>query len=245
MPWIIQQPIENLYRRAVKGFIDDPKRFESFKRDVNYSSIIGKPANRQMYGFYNNLKQDEEVYLKLEDFADQDKIGGPWQYSFEGMKVSPNVIRYADSIRLIKKNFGTLNNKRIIEFGAGWGGLAYCIHKMWTPASYNVIDLPEPMDLQVKHSKMLGVTIEKGMPSHETDFSIAEFSLTEQMGPELYEFTKMYLFCSPEIWVRCNVFDADENKRWVKFVEEKYDIQVTREDPDYVRQNSIIVGRRK
>ena len=241
--WIVQPPIEALYKRLVKSFVDDDKAFETFKRNPQYSSIIGVPTIEQMFRFYTNLKDDGELYVKLPELAKMDTIGGPWLYPFDGMKYSANLIRYVDSLRLIRKHIGSLDGKRVLEFGSGFGGFFWVSSCIWKMTSYNIVDLTEAEDLAIKHSKALGLELKRGKPE-AWDITIAEYSLTEQVGDDLWKYTAEYLEPVKTFWVRCNIFNDAVREKWIQHLRNTHGLTIMRENPDIVKQNSIVIGQR-
>lgn len=241
--WRIGEVSERLYRGQIVSFLELPQAFNTFKSNPHYISVIGAPSIHQAMPWFRLIKEDPEVWKNIDEFMRADSIGMPNLYSLSGKKISLNLIRQINTIQLLKKEFGSLDGKRIVEIGAGWGGLLHCIKTQWKPASYNVVDLPEAMDLVEKHSEMLGHTVTKGMCEEPPDLAIAEYSITEQDGQELMDLTTDYLFPAKNVFVRCNVYDQAARKRWVDLMQVNFNLSISQENPDIVKFNSIVVGR--
>lgn len=242
--WVVGPVTERNYLAQIRAFLTMPEHFENFKRHYLYATVIGQPTIQQAYGFYMKLREDKELMAKLPEFGKMDKIGGPFSYPFDNIFYTLNLIRYANSVQLISKHLGSLDGLQVCEVGQGFGGLAYCCHQMWKPAAWNIIDLEESMDLAVKHNEMLGVKLIKGQPE-SYDLAIAEFSLTEQRGQELFDLTEKYLFPATKIWVRCNIMEEEPRAKWFEFVGKKFNLNIQNEDPVGVYFNKIVVGNRK
>lgn len=241
--WRIGQT-ENLYRGYIQGFLDNEEKFKRFKNHSHYKRIIGEPSAWQGIVWYDLLRKDPDLYKNVDEFIKADSIGGPPVWHYDDKKISSNSFRYMNSINLLKQAFGSLDGKTIFEVGSGWGGLAHCILTQWKPTSYHILDIPEAMDLAVKHSQLLGHTnIQKGQPDFVPDITIAEYSLTEQTDESLYDMTSTLLLPSKNIFVRSNIVDKAWFAKWLGILQTNFELTVMKEEPTVVDFNIIVIGK--
>jgi hypothetical protein len=240
--WRIGPFMESQYRQVLRSVLKDQKQWESFKRHQLLMSVWGQPTLNQFFGMYNELRSVPEVFLKLPEMVKMDRVGGAWGYPLENVFYSRNLIRYADSLRYMSKYFQSLDELSVVEFGSGYGGLAYCAHCLWKPASWHVVDLQEAQDVAVKHCGELGVKIAPASSGEVPDLFIAEFSLTEFVGQKLWDLTDTYIMSAPKVFIRCNIVDDGLRAEWVNKLREEFNLTLLREAPEAVRFNSIIIG---
>lgn len=242
--WRVGPFIESQYRQTLRDILNDQKQWDSFKRNQLLLAVWGQPSIPQFKGMYNELRSCPEVFLKLPEMARMDKVGGSWVYSLEGTSYSRNLIRYADSIRLINKYIGSLDGLKVLEFGSGFGGLAYCASQVWKLSSWGVVDLEEAQKVAIRHSHELGLEIATGGNVEDCDLFVAEWSLTEFVGAKLWEATEQYVMRAPQVFIRCNIVDPRIKEHWLEHLKTQFKVTVLREVPDTVKFNSIIVGTR-
>lgn len=240
--WNVGTSTQKMYLFLVNKALTDEKTFTRFKANPLYKGVIGCPSIHQAIGFYGLLRKDVDLLNKLDDFSRMDTIGTPERYSIGYKILSLNCLRYANSVQLLKKEFGSLDGKTVFEFGVGFGGLSHCIQSVWK-TDYYIYDLEPVMDLAVKHSANLSKVVKKGIPDRP-DLFIAEYSLTE-LGEDLYWFTDIHLMHSKNIFIRCNLVDKNEKTKWLKYLETRYQITTYLEEPNAVETNCIVIGKEK
>ncbi len=242
--WRIGPDAEKQYRKSLQAVLQEQKYWDIFKKDNFLRSVWGEPAVMQAFQMYQELKGVPEVFSKFPDMAKMDAVGGAVVYPVENALYGPNLLRFADSVRLVHKYVGSLDGLKVLEFGSGYGGLAFCSHQVWKPASWHIIDLQEAMDVAVRHCDQLGVKVSPAVDGEAYDLFIAEFSLTEMVGNALWEATDKYIMTSPRIFIRCNIIDDAVREKWILKLREEFDLTILREVGDSVRFNSIVVGKK-
>jgi hypothetical protein len=177
----------------------DPKDW-TFKSDQNYRQIL-EHVSKSQGDEYLKLIQDEfndfyTVYLKniIELITENDLIGNPIKSDFnlnnKLIICSPTNWRYIYHSCLILKYIKSLSEKpkRIIEVGAGFGGLIFYLHKMAYMFNINsdlmeycIFDLPIPGSLQQKYLNFHGINVNVN-PKNLTDeisFFISNYAFSE------------------------------------------------------------------
>ena len=147
--WIIGK---NATQRYVDFCIDATRnddQFQIFRKNTFYRSVIGSPTIRQAMQMYIQLMKYPHIVENMYHYAKLDYVGQPDMYSLAGAYFSLNLIRYMDTLRILHEKFGDLDKLNILEVGAGFGGLAYCI-KTTYECNYYILDLAAAMNLQQK-----------------------------------------------------------------------------------------------
>ena len=106
--------------------------------------------------------------------------------------------------------FRNLDGQRIVEIGGGYGGQCFVIHSGARPASYTLVDLPEPLKLQRRYLEALGV---KGVtfavpseldPSEEYDLVVSNYAFSECRGDAQEDYLTTVLRPASRGYVTCN-----------------------------------------
>jgi SAM-dependent methyltransferase len=241
--WRIGQQTENYYKSLISSFLTDETKFNNFKQDKVYSSIIGAPTYHQSIQYYKEIMNHPNIFANFIRFMEADKIGNPFLYQYDNHLISLNLIRYINTLCLFDNGFiSDLTGKTIREIGCGFGGLAHCILTQYPQVkSYTVVDLSEPMALGCKHSALLGHNVQAS-PVRNPDLAIAEYSITEQDQQGLFELTDAYLMDAKAIFVRCNIIDTALKAKWLNHLMTRYFLTIEKEKPNEVSINTIVKG---
>ena len=125
------------YFSFVDEILTNDDLFATFKENPNYNAIVGMSCETEGEWFANNLKDDNSINLKIEEFKKNDSIGEPAVFdSKEYGFISPNTLRYLNSLQNIQKYIGSLHKKNIVEVGIGYGGLCYILSTFYNLNSY-------------------------------------------------------------------------------------------------------------
>jgi len=241
--WIITQKEQEKYLNEVKGFVG--KNNKAFLCSRLYSSVIGMPPAIQALNFYAEIMKDTDIYNKIDAFLALDNLGHPSKMKMkDGKWASCNATRYLDSIRLLKKHFGSLDNMNIKEIGVGFGGLLHCIKTMWKPNAYHIVDFVEVLNFVRQNASCLNHTVQINNIVNN-DLSIAEYSITEHTEDTLFELTDKHLMTANNIFVRCNILDNDLKTKWLNHLKTRFNITVEKELTDAVKMNCIVIGKLK
>ena len=146
------------YFSIVDEILTNDSLFKSFKECYNYKSIVGMSCESEGEWFANNLKNNNSINLKIEEFKKNDSIGEPAVFdSKEYGFISPNTLRYINSLQNIQKYIGSLHKKSVVEIGIGYGGLCYILSTFYNLNSYRLVDVPNVVLLAVKYLRALGL----------------------------------------------------------------------------------------
>lgn len=125
----------------------------NYEQGLEYLSLIKK------YSPFN--EEDIKNYCIIND-----KIGEGIKYNYEFIKTSPSNFRYIFHTYLILNylNKIKITNPTICEVGGGYGGLCLAIHFFSSKYNinintYNIIDLPNVLELQKKYINMNNTSI--------------------------------------------------------------------------------------
>lgn len=139
--------------------VEDPAVFAQFKRNPYYNLVAA-------YGTYEEgeehlawIKSYAPTLLKkMEQFRTLDAIGEPATFFYEGVgEISPTTLHYIKVAADIIREHGSLEGLKVLEIGAGYGGLCKVLSEVCSFQSYTLVDLPEPLALAKKCLDLEGV----------------------------------------------------------------------------------------
>jgi putative sugar O-methyltransferase len=161
--------------------------FSSFKRSPLYTGILEHIS-------FETGQQSLEIALlahpqwatKLDLFRKNDLLGNPLvflygQYGY----FSPTTLRYIKVASDLDQQMGSLNRKKIVEIGGGYGGQCLILSLLYDFSSYTIIDLPGPLALTKKYLELHGVknvsyiNALETIPLIKSDLIISNYALTE------------------------------------------------------------------
>ena len=129
--------------------------FINFKQNTDYTPILEHVSYEDGLRYINHFILNKLIMDNIDKFKINDTQGNPHTYNYNIGRFSPTTLRYI--IVLSDLSQLELNNKRITEIGAGYGG-QYCIlRQLYTPALYTFIDLPEVLPLIKKYIEGVGL----------------------------------------------------------------------------------------
>jgi putative sugar O-methyltransferase len=127
-------------------------------------------------------------------FKRNDGVGGPklayfWRIGW----ISPTTLRYIKVASDLECMFGSLDNKKIVEIGGGYGGQCAILKARFSIADYTLIDLPSTLSLAREYLRQLNVSDVNFQPwtsltSITSDLVISSYALSEitREGQEHY-----------------------------------------------------------
>lgn len=126
---------------------------------------------------------------KLSKIQTGDRVGSPRVFDYgEGSLFSPYTLRLTEVVGDMHQRVGDLSGKRVVQIGAGYGGLCKILHDVYSLKGYAIVDLPEQLDLAQKYLETLGITdveyisvdaLQKG----EWDLVLSDQAFSEFDGP--------------------------------------------------------------
>lgn len=137
------------YIRSVKSATQNTSAFANFKRSPHYIRILEHVTEAQGLEYLDILSEQSPDLLKLIDlFKDNDIVGNPYVYKYgEFGYISPTTLRYAKVASDLQVHFGNLSGFRIAEIGAGYGGQALILDRIWKLNSHTIFDLDPVLGL--------------------------------------------------------------------------------------------------
>lgn len=126
------------------------KNLENFKKDPSYIKILEHLTFEDGIRLLDLIqKKYPEILNEIDLFKINDKLGGGKVYEYPNIgMISPSTLRYVKVAAELKKFFGSLDNKEILEIGGGYGGQALILSQLFQVSSYQLIDLKAPLELQ-------------------------------------------------------------------------------------------------
>lgn len=153
---IYDQPV---FAQVCLEAVSDESRFLVFKQNPYFNLLW---ENRTEEEGVEDIKWIELhapfVFEHLEKLRAIDAIGSPRVYSYgEYGALSPYTLHLAAFSGEIAAHCGDLSGKRIVQIGAGYGGLCQVIQALFPVDSYTLIDLPEQLELAKKYLSCAGI----------------------------------------------------------------------------------------
>ena len=181
----------NEYPNFCKLAYENDVVFNNFKNNNVYMEIL------EHVSFEDGLKYIKEIKLNKSSlfnnickFKTNDSIGNPVKYKFEEPygEMSPTTIRYIKILYDLCENFENLDNKNIVEIGAGYGGQCKIISDIFNYKTYTIFDLKEV-------SLLIGKYLNKMNVNHY----IADFNNIKDTNYDLCISNYAFTECSKDI----------------------------------------------
>lgn len=174
------------YKNICKMAYESDDVFNTFKQNNEYTAILEHTSQSFGFAYINYIKNTKIDLSKIDKFKENDEQGTPIKYLYEepfGL-ISPPTLRYIKVLSEIEMIFGSLNGKKIIEIGVGYGGQSKLIMDYFNVSEYNYVDLPEVLNLTEKYLKKynyknLNFYDYENLPDKEYDFIISNYAFTE------------------------------------------------------------------
>lgn len=186
MKWLAPQTNIDKYLEKCEYYATND--WSNFKQDKDYGKILegNEPAVGDIA--LSNIKRLNCLNIltdNLAKFKENETVGNPKLYNFDGMLIAPSTLRYINSVLEIKTLVA--NPKKIIEIGGGYGGLCKTMSTVFNWDSYKIVDLPAPVKLCNRYLKHFNLNAEAVEEIDEpcdlviADSSMAECDLETQM----------------------------------------------------------------
>jgi len=136
----------------------------------------------------NNIKLNTDIIDILKKI---DYYGNPTRFYYNNIgNISPTMLRYFSVLGDIDRLYGNLNNKVIVEIGAGYGGQSMLINLLYDVKKYIIIDLPEVLPLIKKFLTKNNIDLTKyefyslnDLSEISSDFLISNYAFSECYKP--------------------------------------------------------------
>ena len=184
----------NNYQKFCLSASKDEHIFNSFRSNAIYNVILEHVTYEDGNKYFDYILNTNKFLIteKIIDIVQEvDEFGGPKRYEYQPFGfISPTMLRYLSVISDIVKIHGPLSNKTVCEIGAGYGGLALMIDKIYNVKNYVIVDLPEVNELTktflIKNkadlSKYKFYTTET-LKTIKSDYVISNYAFSECFKP--------------------------------------------------------------
>ena len=182
---------QSVFAESCVQALSNEERFAAFKRDPFYSLLYQSYSFEEGRVFLQTI-QDEypSLLAQFDQFRTSDLVGYPRTYDYgEYGTFSPTTLRHIQIAGMIQKEISSSCNKRVIQIGAGYGGLCKILHDLSLWQSYAIVDLPEHLALARKVLESEGISgvafisIDEIPFQDDYDLVISDLSFSEFSRP--------------------------------------------------------------
>lgn len=166
--------------------VEDEEVFHTFKKDSRYTAILEHVSPEHGQRYFNGIMQYELDDELIESFKENDKIGGSSliDYGEPFGQISPSTLRYVQNTLDIAHFVGEGEIRKIVEIGAGYGGLCKTISCLCDFDEYHIYDIEPASKLQQKYLSNFGVIDRVSFhtapePTEEVDLVISNYAYSE------------------------------------------------------------------
>lgn len=164
--------------------------FNTFKSHPEYVGILEHVSYESGLEYLNHITTKNNIPLdqKIIDILKSiDQYGNPTRHNYKIVgNISPTMLRYLSVAGDIQRLYGNLNNKTIVEIGAGYGGQSMLITSVYEVKQYIIVDLPEVIALIQKFLQKNNVNLSKykfytldNLPAIQSDLLISNYAFSE------------------------------------------------------------------
>lgn len=250
--WLAPQDASEIYLEWCKKYLEDDDAFKIFKANQDYFKTFDVDPDHG--GIYKKMVEEQfefdrdEYNELLERFKENDSFGSPKTYDYNGHQFSPPTLRYIKDSFFIKANLGDKLINRILEVGAGYGGLCKTLDVILDFNEYYFVDLALAVKVQQKYlhqfeclndKKLVFIPTTVDEKVEDIDLFISNYSLSECNFDIQMKYYDQYISQSKYVHIIYNYYTGDFNK----FVDKlRTDFKVTITN-DF--NNKLIFARRK
>lgn len=218
MEWMVKDKVLTDYLQACKE-----ADLSNFKRDPRLTKIFEHSNLQQAGDYVAIIYEQKKQWLQFKGWTN-DMIGNPkLVYFIPDIEMSASTLQYIGVLSNLITHFGSLDGKRIVEIGGGYGGQARTICDVYKPACYHIIDLYEVTLLQSRYLKEFDCVDCFTQPTgEEYDLVISNYALSEI--PDNKQYMDEVIMKSKHGYITCNtdfVKLAFEHKRLPDIPSEK------------------------
>lgn len=192
MTWEINTNSINGYKKSLNDITKNNEKFNNFRTNQDIKGIIESSSEKLGEAYYKKIinKYPNWFDYHYKEVIKNDLYGNPSLNYFDGKySISTTTLRYVVNVLDIINNFD-ICDKKIVEVGGGYGGLARLIMQFGNVSEYTIIDLPESLKLIEMFLKNFDLKTKLTLsPINDiipgdmfiANYSIAEFNTNEQM----------------------------------------------------------------
>lgn len=137
------------YTEICEKAAKDPETFSKFRSHPMILNVIDTVDKKLGEKYLRIVQRNSPSYLNRYDLIQNyEKTGSPKLSSYFNFgRVNPTTLRYMKVTSDLKKQFGPLDQLRIVEIGGGYGGLPTMISLFEGFKEYTIVDLPQVLEL--------------------------------------------------------------------------------------------------
>jgi len=187
--WDINTSDAEKYIDICNKILEDEELFSNFKTLKDYNVILEHVDYELGLEYLEYIKEvGEDMYNQnLDKFLENDNIGNPKRFVYDGTEISPSTLRYIKNVLDLSSLCTGEKISKIVEIGGGYGGLCKTLSVLCDFDEYINVDLPEAVKLQEKYLKNFSDVFckTKFIPCNEledigdVDLLISNYSLSE------------------------------------------------------------------
>ncbi|MBS0653268.1 MAG: putative sugar O-methyltransferase [Verrucomicrobia bacterium] len=150
-----QSSISAFYEQAAT----DDQLFQGFKNHPVFNLVHENASYEQGAASLNVIAEKFPGLLAILDkLRSNDAIGSPRVYAYEKVgEFSPTTLHYVALCGKIQEKIGDLEEREVVQIGAGYGGLCNVLHQLHRFKSYTIVDTPASLKLAERYLAESGV----------------------------------------------------------------------------------------
>lgn len=206
------------YRAYCKRAAENRTVFATFRRAPVYVGTLEHVSREYGAGYVAAIQRDNPDLLseQRDRYLANDRLGSPTLYAYEhtGL-VSPVTLRYLKVVSDLRRLFGDLTGRDIVEIGTGYGGQCRLVTQYWAVASYTLIDLPPALALARRFLTTLGTSAniryeapDKVQP-REYDLCVSNYAFSELARPVQRAYVDAVVSRSKRGYMTCNFISEE------------------------------------
>ncbi|HSX13417.1 MAG TPA: putative sugar O-methyltransferase [Chlamydiales bacterium] len=197
---------------ACRYATESEEHFSEFRRHLFCSNFIDTLNDAFGWKYIHYVRDHyPDLLNRLTDFQKNEKIGTPYLGDYDHFGFfCPTTFRYIKIAGDLKFLFGNLNQKKIIEIGAGYGGQCRILSELFSFKEYVIIDLPEVLNLAKKYLDSLDVKNVRYIPADQIpsdlscDLVISNYAFSECSQEPQTVYMQKVLRNSKQGYMICN-----------------------------------------
>jgi putative sugar O-methyltransferase len=250
--WLAPQNASEIYLELCEKYLKDNDAFKIFKQNPDYFKTFDVSLkDSKIYkeiiekNFSIDFNQNSDLIKK---FKENDSVGNPKLYEYDNHYFSPPTLRYIKDSLFIKSKIGDNSINRILEVGAGYGGLCKTLDVILNFNEYYFVDLEPVVKVQQKYLNQFKCLSNKKfvfIPTtfddnvEDIDLFISNYSLSECNFQVQMKYYNQYIKHSNYVHIIYNYYTGDCNK-FVDKLSIDFDVSITN---DF--DNKLIFAKRK
>ena len=240
--WLASEYTSSNYYNIVNDALSNDDVFNTFKSNSSYRNIVGMSSYEQGVEWYSNIKNYKNILDNIDKYSKNDICGSSL---YDELPLSPNTLRYINTLIEIDDFFKISGDINILELGVGYGGLCFVLNQYYNINKYCLIDIPSVQSLSTKYLDKLGIKNHTTEIPEKIDLFISEFCLSEFDDDEMYEFYEKYVLNSERIYLHMNLHEEDRKSRFLEKLSNDFDYKISDEYPKTDWPNYVIRGFKK